>query len=137
MNCVQVVLAIMIVFVGFGCNRTNDGEMVWHQDQIVAKALQEVPLLKDFQKLFPFSHHSITYITGRDGSPIWNSKTPLFQRYVFDMQVPIEIDHNTFKVRLTGQPSFYFREVTVITTLPRGRQPPHLESRTARFANRT
>jgi hypothetical protein len=125
MNCIRIVLAITVVFYGVGCNRSNDGQMVWHQDQIVAKALQEVPLLKDFQRLFPESQHFITYITGKDGPPTWNSKTPLFQRYVFDMQVPIEIDRNTFKVRLTGQPSFYFREVTVITTLPGGRQDVH------------
>jgi len=105
-----------------GCAQADDTEMVKRQDKIVARALEELPLLRAFKNRFPDSRHFISYITGKDGRTTWNSKAALFSRYVLQMRVSASIDRNTLKVRLDAEPTFELKEVTAITALPDGRQ---------------
>jgi len=118
----QLALIALIIFSAFSCTRDNKDEIVAHHDQIVAQALKDVPLLRAFKERFPESKHFVSNITGQYGPPTWNSATPLYGRYVFWMIIPVSIDHQTFKVYLDGDPSFYLHEITAIGFLPGGRQ---------------
>lgn len=122
MRCLRVMLAVIACLSAFGCARADEGEMVKRQDEIVARALEELPLLRAFKNRFPDSRHFISYITGKDGRTTWNSKTPIFGRYVLQMRVPARIDRDTLKVHLDAEPAFELKEVTAITALPDGRQ---------------
>jgi len=122
MRCIRVTLALIASLSTFGCGRAGDGEIVKRQDEIVNKALEEIPLLRAFKSRFPDSRHFISYITGKDGSTTWNSKAALFGRYVLQMRVSVNIDRDTFKVRLDSEPAFELKEITAITALPDGRQ---------------
>lgn len=122
MRCIRVMFAVITCLSAFGCTHADDREMVKRQDEIVARALEEISLLRAFKKRFPDSQHFISYITGKDGRTTWNSKTALFGRYVLQMRVPANIDRDTLKVRLDAEPTFEIKEVTAINVLPDGRE---------------
>lgn len=100
----------------------NDSELVKRSDEIVARTLKEEPLAAEFGRRFPKSQHFISYITGRNGRPTWNSKAPLFGRYVVQMKVRVNVNRDTGKVQFDAAPAFELREVTSIAALPDGRQ---------------
>ena len=83
MRCIPVTLAVIVGLSAFGCGRADDINIVKRQGEIVARALEQIPLLRAFKKRFPDSHHFISYITGKDGRTTWNSKAAIFGRYVF------------------------------------------------------
>ena len=108
------VLFVLFMFV-LGCTRRSDRELVQRHDEIVAYATSDVPEFKAFKQCFPESRSFISYITGQNGDPTWNSKAPLFGRYMLEMTVPIRIDRETFRVTPTASPDFTFREISDIS----------------------
>jgi hypothetical protein len=118
----RLVLFAATCFTLSGCGRLSDRELVIRQDEIVAKALKEVPLLVAFKARFPESVHFISYVTSKEGRTKWNSKSAIHGRYILHMTVPIGIDRKTVQVTLKEEPSFQLREVTFIESLPDGRQ---------------
>ena len=127
MKYIYFVLILIACFMGAGCERADedDSAMIMNQEIIVACALKEEPLLGAFNNRYPKSVHFISYISGKDGQTTWNSKSPLFDRYVLQMRVAATIDRKTLKVQLRGEPSFQIKEVAEIAALPDGRQEVH------------
>lgn len=98
----------------------SDSELIQKHDEIVKQAIQQNELPASFARRFPGGLSFISYIAG--ASPIWNSKAPLFNRYVITMQVPAKIDRSTRQLSLIGEPKIYLNEVESIKVLSDGRQ---------------
>ena len=82
-------------------------------DEIVERALQQNELAGSFARNFPYGTSFISYIAGE--SPIWNSKAPLYGRYVIGMQTAAKVDHSNGHVDLGGEPEIYIHEIESIS----------------------
>lgn len=98
----------------------SDSELVQKHDEIVMRAIQENELLASFAQKFPGGPSFISYIAGE--SPIWNSKAPLFNRYVITIQIPARIDRSNRRLSLVGDPEIFLNEIESIHVLSDGRR---------------
>jgi hypothetical protein len=81
----------------------------------------DIEQVRQFDRLFPGATHFISYYTGTNGNPTWNSKAGLHGRYVLTMQIPISLSGlGRSQVRSNGTPTFILTEVQNITSLPGG-----------------
>ena len=87
----------------------------------VASARSTIPVIEQFERLFPGSDHFISYYTGTHGPPTWNSHAGLYGRYVLTMQMPIRF--NLFwrdRIIWHGDSTFYLREIKSISPQANG-----------------
>ena len=75
--------------------------------------------VRQVDRLFPNAEHSISYYTGEFGKPRWNSKLPLYGRYVLTADVEITLDEPRTKILRHAQPKFYLVEIARITEDPK------------------
>ena len=97
----------------FSCNRLSmsDRALIQRQDEIVAAAQATVPQFKSFAERFAGTKSFISYITGKQGPPTWNSVAPLHGRYVIEMKCPVSVDHDSFEVTPKGEVAIEIREI--------------------------
>jgi hypothetical protein len=100
----------------------QSSDLVWKEDIVVANALAEVELLKEFHTLYPESKHFISNIARTSPPPKWNSIAGLYGRYVVHIQVPIAVHRKELKITIVGEPLFELREVASIVRTSDGRR---------------
>ena len=76
-------------------------------------ARPSAPYLADFLRLFPNAVVNYRYFTTPD-EPGYDVGVDLYDRYEFEMQLPVQFDASRRKVTGYGQPQFYVREVANI-----------------------
>lgn len=86
----------------------------------VADGVKNVPVVAEFNRLFDGANNSISYYTGEYGSPEWNSKVGLYDRYVLTMQAKIELDEARTGIVSFGEPRFTLVEVEHLSRQPDG-----------------
>ena len=118
----------------FSCNRLSmsDRALIQKQDEIVAAAQATVPQFKAFAERFAETRSFISYITGNEGQPTWNSKAPLYGRYVVDMKSPVTIDRDTFVVTPKGEVAIEIREIIQVVQ-PQGENPRIIYGKTRKL----
>jgi hypothetical protein len=77
----------------------------------VANGVGELDVVKDFEELFPGSHHFISYYSGTKGDPTWNSKIGLHGRYVLSVKFNIKFNESRTHPVRQGEPKFFIREL--------------------------
>jgi hypothetical protein len=108
-------LLLIITVLVAGCGRSGTT-----YKQAVANAVKSEPNVVAFEKLYPGAEHFISHLNGQAGTPRWNSKTLIHDRYVLTMQFDVSIDSSGTKVTAASQPQFYLVEVSGVTTSPGG-----------------
>jgi hypothetical protein len=77
------------------------------------------PYLSDFLGLFPQSEVNYIYFTSTDG-PGFDVAVDLYERYEFEMRLPVQWDSERRAVVGYGEPMYSIREVTNATRGPSG-----------------
>jgi hypothetical protein len=103
-----------------GCQQPTLPELVALHKEIVAKGIQQVPIVADFDRLYPGSEHFVTHFTEAEGPPVWRSEAGIYGRYILDLELPIDIDKKK-NVKPRGDWTLKLREVREIGSLPDGR----------------
>lgn len=101
-----------VVLVG-GCSSSE-------YNRAMGSARTQIPEIQQFHELFPDATSFISYSTGENGTPTWNSKAGLYGRYVLQMQVKIHFSPDRTKVLDYQESTFYLTDVE-------GLQPGRLE----------
>ena len=60
----------------------------------VLSGQRDIPIVSQFQSLFPEADHFISYYTAEYGMPTWNSKVGIAGRYRLAMQFPLRSIHH-------------------------------------------
>jgi hypothetical protein len=85
-----------------------------------SNGLKTIPYATQFATLYPDSKHSYTYYTGAKGSPVWNSTTGLYGRYILSMEVDVSFDSSRTTVVSYGSPTFLLKEIASTSVEPNG-----------------
>jgi hypothetical protein len=110
--------AILLMLGVTGLEKWRQFVLLDQHDEIVERTLQQNELAGSFARNFPGGTSFITYIAGE--SPIWNSKAPLYGRYVIGIQMAAKVDHRNGQVDLVGGPEIYIHEIESISGRPGG-----------------
>ena len=86
----------------------------------IANAVKSEPNVVAFEKLYPGSEHFISYYTGENSTPRWNSRALIHGRYILTMQFDVSLDSLGTSATATTTPQFYLVEVANVTTAPSG-----------------
>jgi hypothetical protein len=103
-----------------GCSRKTLEEVKQLRETIVTSGKQQIPIVSQFIRIFPSAGHFVTYVTQREGTPVWNSVAGVNQRYVVTLQIPIAIDESGRKVTATGKWTLQINEVVLVQMRPDG-----------------
>jgi hypothetical protein len=83
-------------------------------DRAVALGRQEIPVAKDFDRLFPETEHFISYHSGTHGDPTWNAKAAIHGRYILTAQFKVRIRRWDGEIVAWSPPRFWLTEVESI-----------------------
>lgn len=114
LSLVWVVLVIGLVLAVVRFSRMNE-------ETAIQDGRAHVLEVRQFDQLFGNRYHFITYYGIWGGSPSWNSKAAIHDRYVLTLQFPIKISVTGAAITQTGPPTFYLYEITQVTRLGDGR----------------
>lgn len=112
----RVRLPILFLIVGIICTGVF---VVWSRlspsnyAAAIENGLKEIELAGDVDRLFQNAEHFISYYP-RGGTPIWNSKVGLYQRYVLTMRFEIAFDFARRHPHPIAEPKFYLIEIDEI-----------------------
>ena len=109
MRTLSLITALMVT----GCSDAH----IENYPKTITDGLTSIPHSAEFASLFPQARHTISYFTGEYGSPTWNSKAGIADRYVLSMQIPVTLDRAAGRVTSFGTPQFYLNEVTAVSQL--------------------
>ena len=113
MRALPLIAALMVT----GCSDAH----IENYPKTITDGLTSVSYAAEFAALFPQGRHTISYFTGENGSPTWNAKAGIADRYILTMQIPVTLDRAAGRVTSFGTPQFYLNEVTAVAQLPDGR----------------
>ena len=113
MRTLPLITALIIT----GCSDAH----IENYPKTVSDGLTSIPSAAEFAALFPQARHTISYYTDEYGTPTWNSKAGIADRYILTMQIPVTLDRAAGRVTSSGVPQFYLNEVTSASQLPDGR----------------
>ncbi len=80
---------------------------------------ESAPYLSEVVRLFPSAEVNYRYFSGTD-EPGFNVGVDLYERYVFGMQLPVQLDPKRRGVIGYGEPTFVIQEVASVTRGPSG-----------------
>jgi hypothetical protein len=87
----------------------------------VANGQSEIPIVREFCKLYPEAHSSISYFTGSRGPTTWQSRVGLHGRYILYLETEIELDLLRRHISKYSEPRLSLLEIESAQKLPDGR----------------